>query len=387
MNDSTTQSIIYLDNAATTRTSKRAILEVEKYNNLLYANPSSAYKFAKTAADKIDEVRYNLSRIINCNKDEIYFTSGGSESDNWAIRMTAYSYAHKGMHIITSAFEHNAVLNPCKSLEEEGFEVTYIKPDNLGIIQPERIAKHIRKDTILISIMASNNEIGTLQNLYEIGMLANKYGIIFHTDAVQAICHIPIDVRRCKISLLSASAHKFNGPKGVGFLYISNNISINPLILGGTQENGMRAGTSNVPGIAGMGAAAYDNYINLRKNGMLMIEKRDYMIDNLMHKIKGCTLNGDPLRRHPANINVRIHGVNGSKLRDYLSNYGICISTGSACSQSNPLAPPSHVLTSIGLSDEAARECIRITLSPEITKMDIDYVIEKISNYVKEKNR
>ena len=369
---------IYLDNAATTRMKKEVIESMKAYLDYEFANPNANYPFAKNSLKAVNEARNNMADLVGAKADEIYFTSGGSESDNWAIKTIAENYRDKGCHIITSSIEHHAVLNTMKWLENNGFEVTYIRPQNNGIIAVEDINKAIRNDTILISIMMANNEIGTIQSIKDIGALARKNKVLFHTDAVQAVGHIPIDVKKMKIDLLSASGHKFFGPKGVGFLYVKSGVKISSFIHGGGQEYGLRAGTYNVPGIVGMGEAArlaLDNDSSLNT-----IELRNYMINRILEEISGTRLNGDNEKRLPNNVNICFEGIDSESILAMLGSSGICASAGSACTSGDP--EPSHVLLSIGLNKEQARSSIRLTLSDDNTFDDIDYTVDELRKII-----
>lgn len=369
---------IYLDNAATTRMKKEVIESMKAYLDYEFANPNANYPFAKKSLKAINEARNNMADLIGAKADEIYFTSGGSESDNWAIKTIAENYRDKGCHIITSSIEHHAVLNTMKWLENNGFEVTYVRPQNNGIIAVEDINKAIRNDTILISIMMANNEIGTIQSIKDIGALARKNKVLFHTDAVQAVGHIPIDVKKMKIDLLSASGHKFYGPKGVGFLYVKSGVKISSFIHGGGQEYGLRAGTYNVPGIVGMGEAARLALGN--DSSLNIIELRNHMINRILEEISGTRLNGDNEKRLPNNVNICFEGIDSESILAMLGSSGICASAGSACTSGDP--EPSHVLLSIGLNKEQARSSIRLTLSDDNTFEDIDYTVDELKKII-----
>lgn len=372
--------MIYLDNAATTKTSKEAIEAMLPYLDKNYGNPSSVYEFGNIGYEVLEDGREKLSKIINCRKDEIYFTGGGTEGDNFAIKQVCEKYRDRGRHIITSSIEHHAILHSCEAVKRQGVEVTYLKVDKTGRINLNELANAIRRDTILISVMHANNEIGTIEPLQKIGAIAKENGVLFHTDAVQSFCHIPIDVKYFNIDMLSASGHKFFGPKGVGFMYIKNGLGLHPFIDGGSQEKGMRAGTGNVPGVAGMVAAAQTGHKNMRANIREETRLRDYLIRKMTTQIPYTYLNGHSQYRLPNNGNFTIKYVDGAVLMVMLDLRGICISTGSACTQGN--TSPSHVLMALGKSQEEARGSIRITISPETTKEEIDYTVEVIKEEV-----
>ncbi len=375
---------IYLDNAATTKIKKEVLKEMTCYLNDEYANPSAHYSFSLKSQKAIENARYEISNLIGSKPEEIYFTSGGTESDNWAIKTIAENYKRKGNHIITSSIEHHAVLNTVKWLEENGFEVTYIKPKQNGIVDVSEIEKSIRNETILISVMTANNEIGTVQPIKEIGTIAKKNKIIFHTDAVQAVGHIPIDVKKMKIDLLSASGHKFYGPKGVGFLYVKDGVKISPFIHGGGQEFGLRAGTYNVPGIVGLGKAAQIARMHEEKN--IQIKKfRDHLINRIIEEIPNTFLNGDKDIRLPNNVNIRFEDTDSESILALLGSKGIYASAGSACTSGNP--KPSHVLISLGLTSKQAESSIRMTLSDTTTLEDIDYTVDEIKKIISMLNK
>ena len=374
-------SYIYLDNAATTKTSQAAIEAMKPYFDKYYGNPSSVYEFGNIGREVMSKGREVLSKIINCDKDEIYYTSGGTESDNFAIKQVCDNYKTKGNHIITSSIEHHAILHSCQAMEKKGFRVTYLKVDKNGIINLNELENAITRDTILISIMHANNEIGTIQPLHAIGRIAKKNGILFHTDAVQSFCHIPIDVKYLNVDLLSASSHKFGGPKGVGFMYVKDGLKLEPFMHGGSQENGLRAGTGNTAGVAGMTEAAKQAYMNMRINIRKEKKLRDYLIYRMINEISFVYLNGHSSNRLPNNANFCIKYIDGAVLMVMLDLKGICISTGSACTQGN--TSPSHVLLALGLGEENARSSIRITISSETTMEEINFVVEAIKEEVK----
>ena len=371
---------IYVDNSSTTRLNESVLYKMLPYLKENYGNASTTYSLGKISRKAIEESRKKIAKCINANPEEIYFTASGTESDNMAIQGIAHKYMYKGKHIITSNIEHLAVLNTCKKLELEGFEVTYVETQRNGIIDIEKIKEAIREDTILISIMYVNNEIGTIQNIQEISKLAKEKGIIFHTDAVQAMPHLKIDVK--DIDALTMSAHKFNGPKGVGALYLKDGINIDNVICGGHQENGIRPGTENVAGIVGMAEALEITTNNLDKNNKKEKTLRDYLYNMLNSEIKGITINGDKERRINSNINISIDGVDSSELMLFLDMNGICASGGSACNSSQKEL--SHVLKAIRQENTA----LRITLSSENTIYDIEkivYVMKRSVNIIRNK--
>ena len=372
--------LIYLDNAATTKTAPEVIEAMLPYFTEHYGNPSSVYSFASANKDVITNQREIIAGAIGANTNEIYFTAGGSESDNWALIATAEAYASKGKHIITSKIEHHAILHTCEYLEKRGFEVTYLDVDENGIVDLSQLRKAIREDTILISIMYANNEIGSIQPIQEIGAIANEHGILFHTDAVQAFGQLPIDVDACHIDMLSASAHKLNGPKGIGFLYIRNGVKIHSFIHGGAQERRRRAGTENVPGIVGFGKAVERAVISMEERTAKEIELRNYLIQRIENEIPYCKLNGDRERRLPNNVNFSFQFIEGESLLIMLDMKGICASSGSACTSGS--LDPSHVLLAIGLPHEIAHGSLRMTLSEETTKEDLDYVVDSLKEIV-----
>lgn len=372
--------MIYLDNAATTKANEKVLESMMPYFSEIYCNPSAAYSFATKGRIAIEEARNHAAKLIGASDMEIYFTSGGSESDNWAIKAVAESFSDKGKHIITTKIEHHAVLHTCEYLERHGFDITYLNVDSDGKVRLDELKKSIREDTILISVMTANNEIGTIQPVAEIGKIAHEKGILFHTDAVQAYGHIPINVDEMNIDLLSASGHKFNGPKGVGIMYIRKGVKIRSFIHGGSQERGRRAGTYNVPGIAGLGTAAKLAMENMAKRAEKEKELRDYFIDRISAEIPYTVLNGHREDRLPNNINFCFRFVEGESVLIMLDQAGICASSGSACTSG--AIDPSHVLRAIGLSDEMAHESLRLTLSYENTKEEIDTVVGELKRIV-----
>ena len=368
--------LIYMDNAATTPVHPEVYEAMKPYFSEVYSNPSAVYTFAGKAGRAVDEARRTIASVINAKPEEVYFTAGGSESDNWAIIGAAEGNCNKGKHIITTRIEHHAVLNTCKYLEKHGFEVTYLDVDKYGRVSPEDVENAIRPDTILISVMTANNEIGSIQPIEEIGGIAKDHGILFHTDAVQAMGHIQIDVEKMNIDMLSARAHKLNGPKGVGLMYIRKGIAIPSFIHGGVQERGRRAGTLNVPGIVGFATAARMAEESMTERSQYVTGLRDYFIDRVLNEIDGSRLNGDRIDRLPNNVNLSFLGINGETLLIILDQNGICASSGSACSSGS--LDPSHVLTAIGLSRQEAGSSLRFTLSEKNTRDEIDYTIDII---------
>lgn len=372
----------YFDNAATTRTKEEIINVMLPYYKTEFGNPSSMYTLGRSAKKAIDLARKNVADLINSNPNEIYFTSGGSESDNTAIRGIAYKYQEKGKHIITSKIEHPAILNSCRKLEEEGFTVTYLNVDNEGKIDLDELRKRIDNDTILISIMFANNEIGTLEPIKEISKIAKENNIIFHTDAVQGAGNMPIDVKELGIDLLSISGHKLYGPKGIGALYVKEGIEFENIIYGGHQEKGKRAGTENVAGIVGLGEACKLANENLNTHMKYLKKLRNYYIQEVKRRIPKVILNGAIEDRLPGNANFSFEGVEGTSILLKLDEIGISASSGSACSTGNP--NPSHVLTAIGLNEEQAKSALRITFGEDNTIEDVDYLIKNLERIIKE---
>lgn len=370
---------IYMDYAATTFVKPEVIEEMNSYFYKYFGNPSSVYHMSRSAKIAIMKAREKISWAINSNRDEIFFTSGGSESDNWAIKGIALANKEKGKHIITTKIEHPAVINTCRYMEEQGFKVTYLPVDRFGIVDIETLEEAIGEDTLLVSIMFANNEIGTIEPIKKIGRICKEKGVLLHTDAVQAVGNIPIDVKDMNIDLLSMSAHKFYGPKGIGALYIKKGIKINSLIHGGSQERGRRAGTENIAGIVGMGKALEIAAENMDRENKRLSYFRDEMIEQIL-KIPGTKLNGHKFNRLPGNINISFDSIEGEILVMALDNRGICISAGSACSAG--AMEPSHVLKSIGLSDIEAKSSIRISLGAGTTEEDIKYGIDIIGDTV-----
>lgn len=374
------KKLIYLDNAATTKLSDEAFEAMLPYLKEDYANPSAIYSFAEKSHRAIDEARATIAKIIGAKPEEIYFTGGGSESDNWALKATAEAYSQKGKHIITSKIEHHAILHTAQWLEKKGYEVTYLDVDSDGLVDLEQLKAAIRPDTILISIMAANNEIGTVEPLKEIGQIAHEHGVLFHTDAVQAFSHIPINVDEMNIDMLSASGHKIHGPKGIGIMYIRKGVRIRSFIHGGAQERSRRAGTHNVPGIVGMAKAAELSAQNMDQSSLAEAELRDYLIDRVLREIPHCRLNGHRTHRLPNNANFCFRFIEGESLLILLDQNGICGSSGSACTSGS--LDPSHVLLAIGLPHEIAHGSLRLTLSEDTTREEIDFVVDKLKEII-----
>lgn len=372
--------IIYLDNAATTKTAKEVVDAMLPFFAENYGNASSIYGLGAESKKVMNEAREVIAESLGATSQEIYFTAGGSEADNWALIATAEAYEAKGRHIITSKIEHHAILHTCDYLKKRGFDITYIDVDENGILKLDELEKAIRPDTVLISVMFANNEIGTIQPIKEIGEIAKKHGVLFHTDAVQAYGHIPINVDEYHIDMLSTSAHKINGPKGIGFLYIRKGIKIRSFIHGGQQERSRRAGTENIPGIAGYGAAVKRAMASFEERTKKETELRDYLIERIFEEIPYCRLNGDRTKRLPNNVNFSFQFVEGESLLIMLDMKGICASSGSACTSGS--LDPSHVLLAIGLPHEIAHGSLRLTLSEENTKEEIDYTVGSIKEIV-----
>ena len=374
------EKFLYLDNAATTATKPEVVEAMLPYFTEKYGNPSSVYRFSSQSKEAINNARKIIADSLNTEAANIYFTAGGSESDNWALKETARAYANKGKHIITTKIEHHAILHTGEFLQKEGFDVTYINVDENGIIKLDDLRNAIRTDTILISVMFANNEIGSIQPIKEIGELAKQNGILFHTDAVQAYGQLPIDVEEMNIDMLSASGHKLGGPKGIGFLYIRKGIKILNLIHGGGQERSRRAGTENVPGIVGFGKAVEIAIATMNERIEKETKTRDYLIDKVSKEIPFTRLNGHRTNRLPNNINFSFQFIEGESMLIMLDMAGICASSGSACTSGS--LDPSHVLLAIGLPHEIAHGSLRITINEEHTIEDMDYVIEKLKSIV-----
>ncbi|MDD6656851.1 MAG: cysteine desulfurase NifS [Lachnospiraceae bacterium] len=377
---SDTDKIIYLDNAATTQVYPEVLEAMTPFFTEYYGNPSSIYTFAGKANEAINKARSILAQGINARTDEIYFTGSGSESDNWALKATAEAYQDKGKHIITTKIEHHAILHTCEYLEKKGFEVTYLDVDEYGTVKPDELKKAIRPDTILISVMTANNEIGTIQPIAEIGAIAKEHGILFHTDAVQAFGHIPIDVEDMHIDMLSASGHKLNGPKGIGLMYIRKGVKIRSFIHGGAQERQRRAGTHNVPGIVGFGKAAELAFADMDKRIDYEAKLRDHLIERVLNEIPYARLNGEKENRLPNNANFCFRFIEGESMLILLDQQKICASSGSACTSGS--LDPSHVLLAIGLPHEIAHGSLRITLSEKTTKEEIDFTADRLKEII-----
>ena len=372
--------MIYLDNAATTKTAPEVVEAMMPYFTEYYGNAGSIYRLGTESKKAVIRAKETIAESLHAEPNEIYFTAGGSESDNWALKAVYEAYRDKGNHIITSKIEHHAVLHTCEYLEKQGAEITYLDVDEDGLVDLEQLEKAIRPDTILISVMYANNEIGTVQPIREIGEIAASHGILFHTDAVQAYGQMPIDAADCHIDLLSASGHKFNGPKGIGFLYIGKKVKIRSFIHGGQQERGRRAGTENVAGIVGMEAAVKRAYRIMEEKTKRETELRDYLVTRILREIPNTRLNGHPLKRLPGNVNVSFESVEGESVLIMLDMRDICASSGSACTSGS--LDPSHVLLALGISPELARGSLRLTLSEDNTREELDIVVEELKQIV-----
>ena len=374
------KKLIYLDNAATTKTSEEVVAAMLPYFTEYYGNPSSVYEFASESKKAVSNARKTIAETLGAQENEIYFTAGGSEADNWALKATAEAYQSKGKHIITTKIEHHAILHTAEYLEKRGFEITYIGVDENGVVKVDELEKAIRPDTILISVMFANNEIGTIQPIKEIGEIAKKHGVLFHTDAVQAYGQLPINVDELHIDMLSSSGHKLNGPKGIGFLYIRKGVKIRSFVHGGAQERKRRAGTENVPGIVGYGKAAEIAAKTMKERTAKEIELRDHLIDRVLAEVPYTRLNGHRTNRLPNNANFSFQFVEGESLLILLDNNGICGSSGSACTSGS--LDPSHVLLAIGLPHEIAHGSLRLTLSHENTMEEAAFVVEELKRIV-----
>ena len=372
--------MIYLDNAATTKTAPEVVDAMLPYFSEYYGNASTIYSLGAESKKAMDHARQTIADSLGAKPEEIYFTAGGSESDNWALKATAEAYASKGKHIITTKIEHHAILHTCEYLEKRGFEITYLDVDRDGLISLDELKAAIRPDTILISVMFANNEIGTIEPIAEIGEIAKEHGVLFHTDAVQAYAQVPINVDEMHIDMLSASGHKLNGPKGIGFLYIRKGVKIRSFVHGGAQERSRRAGTENIPGIVGLGAAVERAMRIMDSKTRKEIELRDYLIGRLENEIPHCWLNGHRTKRLPNNINFSFLFIEGESMLIMLDMKGICASSGSACTSGS--LDPSHVLLAIGLKHEEAHGSLRLTLSEESTKEEMDIVAEEVKKIV-----
>ncbi len=374
------EKIRYFDHAATTAVSEEVLKEMIPYFSLEYGNPSSLYSIGRKNRKVVENARNQIAKAINALSREIYFTSCGSESDNLAIKGIAYANRNKGNHIITTKIEHHAVLNTCKSLEKQGFNITYLNVNKEGLISLDELENSIKKETILISVMFANNEIGTIEPIEQIGNIAKLHNIYFHTDAVQAVGNVKIDVNNLNIDLLSMSGHKFYGPKGVGALYVRNGVEFEKIQDGGHQEKNKRAGTENVSGIVGIGKAIELSYHNFDEYNKKLTTLRDYYIRSIQEKIPNVKLNGDNIKRLPGNANIAFEGVEGEELLLKLDLYGICASSGSACTSGS--SAPSHVLTAIGLPPKLANGSLRVTFGKENTKEDVDFLIDTLVKIV-----
>nr|WP_300818310.1 cysteine desulfurase NifS [uncultured Acetatifactor sp.] len=372
--------MIYLDNAATTRTAPEVVEAMMPYFTEMYGNPSAIYSLGSAGKKAINEARRTIAGAVGAKPEEIYFTAGGTEADNWAVKAAAESRGAEGKHIITTKIEHHAVLHTCAYLEKKGYEVTYLDVDGDGLVDVRALKAAIRPDTILISVMFANNEIGTIEPIREIGSLAREHGILFHTDAVQAFGQVPIDVEEMNIDMLSASAHKLNGPKGTGMLYIRSDVKIRSFVHGGAQERNRRAGTENVPGIVGFAAAVRRAQRIMEEKARKERELRDYLIGRIESEIPYCRLNGHREKRLPGNANISFRFIEGESLLIMLDMRGVCASSGSACTSGS--LDPSHVLLAIGLKHEEAHGSLRMTLSEENTKEELDQVVGHLKEIV-----
>ena len=368
--------MIYMDNAATTRLSELAFEAMKPYMLEQFANPAGTYSFASGAASAVEDARKQLAKVIGAKSNEVYFTSGGTESDNWALKGVMQAYAAKGKHLITSAIEHHAILHSADALKKQGYDVTVLPVDENGVVSLDALKAAIRPDTVLVSIMAANNEIGTIQPLREIGEIAHAHGALFHTDAVQAFAHVPLNVEDMHIDLLSASAHKFHGPKGVGILYVRKGVKILPFMDGGAQERKRRAGTTNVPGIVGMGVAAKEAFQQMEAVAAKEIAVRDHLIARIESEIPYCRLNGHRTERLPGNVNFCFRFIEGEGMLMLLDAAGICASSGSACTSGS--LDPSHVLLAIGLPHEIAHGSLRLSIGEDTTREQADEVVEQL---------
>ena len=372
--------LIYLDHAATTAVHPDVLKEMLPYFTDRFGNPSSVYGFAANNKNKLTEARETIAGALGAKPEEIYFTAGGSESDNWALKCTAEAYGVHGGHIITTKIEHHAILHTCKYLQNRGYDVTYLDVDENGLVDLNTLEAAIRPDTFLISIMFANNEIGTIEPIKEIGEIAHRHGILFHTDAVQAFGQIPIHVDGMNIDMLSASGHKFNGPKGIGFLYIKKGLKLKSFIHGGQQERGRRAGTENVPGIVGIAKACEIAMAEMEERMIKETELRDYLIERILKEIPYTRLNGHSKKRLPNNVNISFQFVEGESILIMLDMAGICASSGSACTSGS--VDPSHVLLAIGLPHEIAHGSLRLTIGYENTKEEMDTVVDNLKRII-----
>ena len=374
------KKLIYMDNAATTPVKPEVLDAMLPYFTEKFGNPSSIYSISSENKKAITDAREVIAKTINTTPENIYFTAGGSESDNWALKATADAYASKGKHIITTKIEHHAILHTCEYLETKGFEITYLDVDENGLVKLDELTAALRPDTILISVMFANNEIGTIEPIAEIGKIAHEHGVLFHTDAVQAYTQVPIDVEAMNIDMMSTSGHKINGPKGIGFLYIRKGVKIKSFIHGGAQERHRRAGTENVTGIIGLAKAAEIATANMKERTAEEIKVRDHLIERIEKEIPYAKLNGDRVKRLPNNVNFSFQFVEGESMLILLDSKGICASSGSACTSGS--LDPSHVLLAIGLPHEIAHGSLRLTISDQITMEDADYVVDNLKEIV-----
>ena len=374
------KKLIYMDNAATTPVKPEVLDAMLPYFTEKFGNPSSIYSISSENKKAITDAREVIAKTINTTPENIYFTAGGSESDNWALKATADAYASKGKHIITTKIEHHAILHTCEYLETKGFEITYLDVDENGLVKLDELTAAIRPDTILISVMFANNEIGTIEPIAEIGKIAHEHGVLFHTDAVQAYTQVPIDVEAMNIDMMSTSGHNINGPKGIGFLYIRKGVKIKSFIHGGAQERHRRAGTENVTGIIGLAKAAEIATANMKERTAEEIKVRDHLIERIEKEIPYAKLNGDRVKRLPNNVNFSFQFVEGESMLILLDSKGICASSGSACTSGS--LDPSHVLLAIGLPHEIAHGSLRLTISDQITMEDADYVVDNLKEIV-----
>ena len=372
---------VYMDNAATTKLSPDVLNAMMPYLTDIYGNASSVHAFGREAREGVEHARNQVAAAINASPDEIFFTAGGTESDNMAIKGVAHKYAKKGKHIITTAIEHHAVLHTCEALEKEGYEVTYLPVDEDGLISVEQVRAAMRDDTLLVTVMFANNEVGTIEPIAEIGALCRERNVLFHTDAVQAVCHVPIDVKVMNIDLMSISAHKFHGPKGIGALYCRKGIVLEPVIVGGAQERKRRAGTENVAGIVGLGAAIERAHKNMAADMARVSALRDKLISGILKDIPHVKLNVHPTQRLPQNVNFSIRYIEGESILLMLDINGIAASSGSACTSGS--LDPSHVLLAMGIPHEIAHGSLRLTLSDMTTDEEVDYVLETLTKTVK----
>lgn len=372
--------MIYLDNAATTRAAEEVVEAMLPYFAEQYGNPSAVYSLGSAAKSAVNRAKRTIAAALGAKWEDIYFTAGGTESDNWALKATAEAYSEKGRHIITTRIEHHAILHTCEYLEKRGFDITYLEVDRDGLVSPEALEAAIRPDTILVSIMFANNEIGTVEPIAALGAVAKRHGVPFHTDAVQAFGQLPINVDEMNIDMLSASGHKINGPKGIGFLYIRSGLKLQAFVHGGAQERNRRAGTENVPAIVGLEAAVKRAVRTLDEKTARKLFLRDYLIRRIEEEIPYCSLNGHKTSRLPGNVNFSFRFIEGESVLIMLDMKGICASSGSACTSGS--VDPSHVLLAIGRNQEEAHGSLRLTLSEENTQEELDFVVEQLKQIV-----